>query len=198
MFKCDKCCKEFIYYSFLLRHKNKKKSCDTSKNINKNFDEKIKIFDKKINELENKIDYLNNGSLNDLNKCLFCNKIFINKSNTNRHIILYCPIKKKLCEEKDLFILDKNKIIEDKNKFLENKVNTEINLYKNENKKLKKNILKIIKNKSKNINTNITNVNTINNNNNLIVNINSFGNENVSHITDEEYKKYLSGFFRDF
>ena len=56
---------------------------------------------------------------------------------------------------------------------------------------------KLIENKS------TTNINITNNNNkiitnNLIVNINSFGKENLTHITDKEYKNYLSTYFKGF
>ena len=44
---------------------------------------------------------------------------------------------------------------------------------------------------------NNNNINNINNNN-LYVNINSFGKENLSHITEKDYKKYMSGFFPGF
>ena len=55
----------------------------------------------------------------------------------------------------------------------------------------------MIQNQSiKNQSNNITINNTINNN--LTVNINSFGKEDLSHITLEDYKKYLNGFFKGF
>jgi hypothetical protein len=59
-------------------------------------------------------------------------------------------------------------------------------------------MLKLLKKKASNINiTNHTNNNKIINNN-LTLNINSFENENLSHITNKDYKKYLSGFFPGF
>ena len=48
-------------------------------------------------------------------------------------------------------------------------------------------VAKLLKKKSTNIN--ITNNNKITNNNNLMVNINSFGNESLSHITINDYKR---------
>ena len=50
-------------------------------------------------------------------------------------------------------------------------------------------VSKLLERKSQNIN--ITN-------NNLMVNINSFGNESLSHITINDYKRFLSGLFPGF
>ena len=57
-------------------------------------------------------------------------------------------------------------------------------------KKTKKNITNI---KTQN---NITNINITNNN--LMLNINSFGNENLSHITINDFKNFFTGFFPGF
>ena len=64
---------------------------------------------------------------------------------------------------------------------------------------MEKNIEKILKKQSQNINI-TNNINNINNsiNNNLTININSFGKEDLSHISLNDYKKYLSGFFPGF
>ena len=59
----------------------------------------------------------------------------------------------------------------------------------NDIKQLRLDMAKLLKKKSQNIN--ITN-------NNLMLNINSFGNENLSHITINDYKNFFTGFFPGF
>ena len=82
-----------------------------------------------------------------------------------------------------------------------NTINTQ-----SEIKELRKQIAKLIMKQSQQIpqNINITNNNNNNNitnkitNNNLMINLNNFGKEDMSHITLNDYKKYLSGFFQGF
>ena len=75
---------------------------------------------------------------------------------------------------------------------LENKSNNDLMfLLKKENKELKTNI-------TVNNNNNNNNNNIIINNNNLHININPFGEEDISHITDKDYKKFMTGFFPGF
>ena len=190
-------------------------------------DDKLKIHDKdikkyvdniietdnKINKNNTKILKLQKKSLKIENKCYFCNKEFLNKTNLFRHIKNNCIIINELQLKKNSFIEEKNKIIENKNKIInqkkqfEDEINNIILQQKikenyEENKKLRNKMEKIIQ-KQSTTNINITNnTNNTNNNkvinNNLILNINSFGKENLSHITLADYKKYLSGFFPGF
>ena len=73
-----------------------------------------------------------------------------------------------------------------KNRLLENLNNKNSKFEINE---LRNMVAKLLQKKSQNIN--ITN-------NNLMVNINSFGNESLSHITINDYKRFLSGLFPGF
>jgi hypothetical protein len=195
------------------------------KNIDKSIEElnnnKI-ICEESIIKLENKISTLINKSENNLNKCWFCKKIFCSKQNIRRHINETCNKKKlynndinKIIDKKN-YINDKNnKLIEDKNRLIEekNKLNNDkINMdnqkkalnYKNEIKLLRNEISKLIKIRSiNNMNNNMNNINITNNkiintNNNLLVNINSFGKESLEHITINDYKKFLGGYFPGF
>jgi hypothetical protein len=119
-------------------------------------------------------------------QCLFCNKIFINKTNIKRHIDNNCNIKIDLLNEKTKLENEINEINEKNN-------NRE---HENQIQELRNTIMKLLKKQSANIN--ITNNKNKITNNNLVVNINSFGNENLSHITKNDYKKYLSGLFSGF
>ena len=175
MFKCNKCEKEFKYISLLKKHESRKFSCINIDDYNDKIDNISQIIENKINESIN-----NNATI-----CLFCNKVFCNKSNLSKHIYNVCPNKKTLEKDKDKLTFEKdNKRRDDELKFVKNTV------------------VKLLKKQSHNIiinntnNTNITNNN--NNNNNLIININSYGKEDLSHITLNDYKKYLNGFFPGF
>jgi hypothetical protein len=216
MYKCDKCCKEFKYNYLLTRHINKKKSCDIIGSVNnkeiiladdkinkfmniniKNIDNKIKIIDRNIEKTNKKINKETDESLKN-NKCLFCDKIFLKKYNLSRHIKKYCLLSRDLFDSNNNLLIEKDKLLIEKDKLLEEEKNKQRD---NELKMLRMSMAKLLKKQSANIN--IVNNKIINNNNkiinnNVVVNINSFGNENLSHITNKDYKKFLSGFFPGF
>ena len=98
-FECEKCGKDFKYKYLLLKHQNRKFTCETSSNIDTIFDEKIKILE---NEIENKTK----SSPVEL-KCLFCKKTQTFKNNVYRHVKDFCSVKKKLMYE--LFELKEKK-----------------------------------------------------------------------------------------
>jgi len=172
MFKCNECNEEFKYNSLLKRHQSRKRNCMTDDDYNK-----------KIADLTTEIETKINQSFENKTKCLFCEKEYLNKGNLSKHIHNVCLIKKNLEQTKTIIIQQqKEKTMENNIKNMENK------------------LAKIIKNQSKNINI-TNNINTINNNNinnNVMININSFGKEDLSHISLDDYKKYLSGFFHGF
>ena len=181
---------------------NRKIACVSDDNL-------ILKYDEQIQEINNTIINLSSQSLDSIKQCKFCNKNFTRKGNLERHINSSCTSKKEL--ENKLEELSNDKInIENNNKNknidkLYSEINTqknEINIQKNEINLLKKTLETLINKKCNNNitiqqiinNNNVTN----NNNNNLFVNLNSFGNENLSHITEKDYNKYMSGFFPGF
>ncbi len=178
MYHCYKCGKEFKYKSFLDRHNSKKISCNKIDNINNNYDKRINDIDDEIN---NKIE----ESLKLITTCLFCNKIFSNKANTRRHIMDYCKNKSELLNKKNAIIIEKNTIIDNKK-----------NQDKDEEIKELKNMVSTLIEKQtvQNITNNITNNNITNN----VIMINSFGKEDLSHITLQDYKQYLNTYFKGF
>jgi hypothetical protein len=224
MHKCEKCEKEFDYNYLLLRHKKNKRDCSLpnviinkkikecdnkiiliNNNIN-DYDLQINEIDNKINNIDKKIEDIYKKSLKTNTTCYFCNKILSNKPNLIRHIKSNCYKNKDLLIKKGDFNRDKNKIFEDKNNSLElinnleqekNKImdQQKIKEKDDEIKKLRDAMEKMIMKQSTQ-NINITNNKIINNN--LIVNINSFGKEDLSHITLNDYKKFLGGFFTGF
>ena len=184
MTTCKKCCKYFNYNYMLVRHNNNKRDCQTEKNIIRNCNDRINKIDNKINEITIK-------SLKKI-RCLFCDKNFSTRSNLLSHINNVCPIKKSFIQDRNDIELQKNKINDiDNNKDFRNQI-----------KILHSTFDKVINNKNASgtviNNTTINNPTINNNNNNLIINVNSFGKENLSHITDDDYEKYLNGFFKGF
>jgi len=179
MHQCNICKKEFKYKYLLIKHESRKRKCGNIEDIIENYKEKIEVINKEILE---KTEI----SLEKKMQCLFCNKIFINKTNIKRHIDNNCNIKIDLLNEKTKLENEINEINEKNN-------NRE---HENQIQELRNTIMKLLKKQSANIN--ITNNKNKITNNNLVVNINSFGNENLSHITKNDYKKYLSGLFSGF
>ena len=157
-------------------------------NINKEIkqiDKEIKQIDKEIKQIDNKLELNLQNSLK-IKKCSFCDKEYSKKYNMIRHIKDFCICVKELNNKKD-------KLFEQKNLLCEKRDNIDSKIEINE---LRNMVAKLLKKNATNIN--ITNNNKITNNNNLMVNINSFGNESLSHITINDYKRFLSGLFPGF
>lgn len=143
--------------------------------------------------------------------CKFCNHSFSKKGNLERHINISCIEKKALLEKRCIIQDKKNKIESEINQqqIYKNSKNIEqtqhINKLENEIVMLKKTVEKLLKEQSskqqssKQQNNNIMFQQIINNvGENNIPNINSFGKENLTHISENDYKKYMSGFFPGF
>jgi hypothetical protein len=195
-----------------LRINNNSDIIDNSDIIKNNKDVEIEIHNKfkksnnKINIIDKKIEILNDDIIkieNELEinmelciqnkKCNHCDKIFSKQYNLIRHITNICFFVIKLNDRKNKLLDEKKNLMDEKNNLI----------MKIENENLRKMVLDLLKKRSPNINiTNINNNNNNNNNkvinNNLNVQINSFGNESLTHITNNDYKKFLSGFFPGF
>lgn len=172
MYTCDKCEKVFDYESLLKKHKLRKTPCITCDDYNK-----------KIQTIENIIKTNTEQSLKSKDKCYFCNKSYLNISNLKKHINRVCFERKNLEDNKLKLIQERDRQEKEIEKL---KLIDEMN-------KLRKDIAKLLDKQS------IQNI-TINNNtqNNLIININSFGKEDLSHITNTDYKNFFNGFFPGF
>jgi hypothetical protein len=166
--KCKKCNKVFAYNYLLIRHQSRKTSC-----IPKSALKELNVIglDDKITEIDTIIKKKYDHSMNSKNfKCYFCLVNFATKSNLSRHCLSYCNKKKQLINEKKNLLLSKKNLQE--------------KIYQNSNVT------------TQNIN--------IENNTNIVVNIinpfkiNSFGQEDVTHIRREDYIKYMSTYFRGF
>lgn len=182
---CDICGKQFKYNSIYLKHINKKKPC---KNVNLQTIDNEYVDDDNINEIKkiyvNIIQKINDKTKKSIiDKCYFCNNLYSSKSNLLNHIRNNCKLYKELFSQQ-------NKYKELINRY---KSNNKITILNEEIIRLKqKNNKNIIKdNNDNNVKTINNNININNNNNNLHIHLNSFGKEDLSHITDEDYKIYI-------
>jgi uncharacterized C2H2 Zn-finger protein len=159
LYKCIKCNKIFNYKSQYVRHINNKFSCIENNN---------EINEQDMNNEENIIQN------EKKHKCLSCQKSFTTIRSLNRHITDFCnnpPL-----ENNDLLEIIsvlKNELTEKKNK---NKVQ---NTPSNGNVDINGNNNNAINGNNNNANSN----NVINN-----ITINAYGKEDLSHITDNDYK----------
>jgi hypothetical protein len=200
MVNCEKCDKYFPKNYLLQRHLNRKFPCVTNIDL-------ITKFQREIDNINNSINELTRQSLESKTKCKFCNKIFANKNNIERHILNSCNTRKYMLDDinnyNDKINILREEIIEleakEKTENLEQKIKILENTVKNLVNKNNTSNTSNTSNTTNNIN-NTTNINnpTINNNNNLTININSFGKESLDHITDDDYKKYFNSFFKGF
>ena len=189
-FECDRCGKMFKYNHLLNRHKSKKITCDTLENI-------IKLYTIKIKEIEDNINNLYINSINTKTNCLYCNKILCNKSSLIRHINC-CKIRQNLINDKNIYINKRDeKILNNNDKINKSNDINNINDINDIRQQLNK-LEKILETKS---HIDISGVTVNNTNNNIYINniqINSFGHEDMSHITEKDYQKYLSKLFSGF
>ena len=176
---CPICNKTFNYNYLLKRHFNSKRKCIIKINkltIDKNLEDlNIKMTNLKNIILKNDASYVND-------QCLYCYKIYSSRSNLSTHKKSNCKLKNKIvCQIKEIqFEIDNYKP-----KTLQQPIQI------TNTKNITNNII------NNNNNLNINNLNNITNNN-LNISINPFGQEDLSHITLKDYKKYLSGFFPGF
>ena len=118
---------------------------------------------------ENVIDNINQ----DHYTCQYCDKKIIRKDHYSRHLIKYCKEKQKI---------DQNKTIEtDTLLELTNKIN-----------KLDKIVTDIQSEIHDTANTNVYNTNVTNNLTNITINV--YGSEDMSHLTDDDYKIVFNKF----
>ena len=192
-FLCKNCDRTFVYEYLLLRHNKRKRPCKKKIEIDQIIDNTN--IEERIKKLEENIDRIFTESLNDELICKYCNKKFDFKGNLKRHMNISCSERKKLYKEKEELYKEKEELYKEK-EIIKKYINNTINNTNNANN---------ANNANKTINNNINaNVNSsVNSNNkNLSININNiihpFGKEDISYITESEYKKILSTFFPGF
>ena len=183
VYKCVVCNKTFKFNSLYQRHLNKKNPCRN--NINFDNNQNIEDINRKYINITQLISDKNKKSVID--KCYFCDKEFSTKGNLTKHKNNNCKVHKDLISQQQKYRELINKL----------KNNIEIATLKEEIKKLQEENNKIViaDNNNKDAkNINITNNKITNNltNNNLHIHLNSFGKEDLSHITDEDYRRYIN------
>jgi hypothetical protein len=205
-YPCLKCGMIFNKMSNYKRHLNKKFNCLQDKNnfnVCTNVHKNAEIESSKKNDIEPiKNDIEINTELNDLNElsgvgcsCGFCKKMFYSSSTLNRHLKLYCRVKKQQDEEKEnifKMLLEKDKIKDkqinlliEQNQMLLKKIDDLTkNIPKQTVKNAKKSVLPIksirsIKSNNTNTNNNTSNTNLNSNNSINSNNINSNNTQNI-------------------
>jgi len=182
MVTCEKCNKEFKFKCHLTRHLNNKNGCGilTNKIVNEEnpIHKGIKLHTK-INNLKAKIRKLEN--LYESTRCGYCDKLLSSKFNLNYHMNNSCKKRKSL--------LINIKELEDE---LEKELEIQEEIHIMHKKEKIKNITNNTNNGTINNTTNNTTNNTIN------ITLNPFGKEDLSHITDANYRKYMLDIFPGF
>ena len=121
MYTCIKCSNNFKTNYLLKRHESNKLPCDSFKKISNNYNNKIIELDNQLIEIDNSLLKIDNEiskyeikilvnsdkSLKKINICFFCNKTFVSKQNTYRHINENCITKKIFTDTKNKFIEEK-------------------------------------------------------------------------------------------
>lgn len=204
-YKCDKCDKIFVHKNDYNKHINKKKPCnknnkaeETNKEIkkyqcnrcNKQFTWKYTLY-RHEQKYCNKDNHQNNvDDSNNQNICKFCKKYLSRSDSLRRHISI-CKNKKD--DDKSIEIYDIIKSIPDPNK-------DEIfkKLLEMVNTKSEHNIINVNTTNNTTNTTNTTNNNNINNGivNNIEIKILPYGKEDLSYITDKDYKYFIKKGFQ--
>jgi hypothetical protein len=176
---CGACGKKFNLKGNYDRHLHRKTPCITINHMD----------DMALVEIKNEL-------IEDL-KCIYCNEIFTRKYNLTRHMDGRCKIKKQH-NEKDKHMLE---IL--KQQDIENKI-IELQIMKHDmderekqfnaliDKLIKFEKVNDLKKGNNNSNNNIISTNSNNNSNNvnnISITINAHGKEDLSHLTEEDYKK---------
>ena len=185
IYECNKCNTTFNYKKEYLRHINKKKKCTENQIYECSKCHKIykykSDYERHINKKNpcNIINYENaliksNNEEIIIIKCNECNKEFTTTRSLRRHQKEYC-----------------NKLdFADKDELLNIVKELKQQIKDNENIKMPLNASQFYNNSTNNSTNNSNNIsnsnigNTINN----TININAYGKEDLSHITDKEYK----------
>ena len=175
VFICQLCNREFNYKQGLTRHLKRKNPCvqnEYKMNINEH---KMNINEHKmnINEHKNKL------------QCTFCIKTYYNRSSLIRHQKNYCK-KKKEMEEEEEEKAHMMKLILEQNRLL-------IKTLKKKDEELEKYKPSQTMTNSHNVTTNSNNTtNTTNTTNTVNIIVNDYGNEDISLLKNQKYKKLLT------
>ncbi len=172
-YTCPTCLKEFSKkYNFEMHTMNKKKPCQQYIPKNSEIFQNIPKYSKSVEKIEKSDEELNN--------CIYCEKIFSTRFNLNKHIKNSCKIKKQKDEEttkQNQFlmtqVMELKKLLENQNKQIENQTK-EIQEIKR-----KKPVSKLVINN--NTSNNTVNTGSINTNTNNI-NLMAHGKEDFSKI----------------
>ncbi len=216
-YKCVKCGKNYTDKAQYARHLNRKYTCNKNiiplkpaEKITENAENSAEFAEKTAENLLNFAENLQNSGENNYNnldeikkihQCKYCNKILTRNYHLKKHLET-CKVKQKL-ENSGLIKEETKDNGELVIKMIETIKEHSNLIYKlsNENKELNDKLISLSKQEtsgtitnSNNNNSNNNNINngTINNTtNNTIINVLPFGQEDLSHLTDEDYEKII-------
>jgi|SaaInlStandDraft_4_1057021.scaffolds.fasta_scaffold01183_8 hypothetical protein len=209
-FECEKCGKNFNRKWDLDRHLyNRKKPCKKVKKSTKKVSggkqnvRKTRYYTKKPSKKPSKNTHLlkKNDKKEVVSQelvymCVFCNKAYSRKDNLKRHVSQYCKKSVKNTIDDQMSTNQFEQIINMIESQRRNELKDErtelkelIKLYGNQMSMLLENVAKI-KSTTNNNQTNTQNIGHYTNNNNTIKMV-AFGEEDLSFVTDEVYKKII-------
>jgi hypothetical protein len=219
-FECNKCGKLFKHNYLLTRHNNKIKSCDRPEKIIEKYNKLIEEIDNKINNLydisitsKTKCNFCNNifHNKSNLKRHIdnYCNSRKELEDKKNKYINNINTKQKEI--DKNLEYIKETEELKQTIKHLQQQLKNKINSNDsnqpnqpnqpneiNQLNQLNENQLKHTTHNTHNTQNNNINI-YVNNANfdipNKNVKLNSFGSEDLSHITNKDYERYLSKFF---
>jgi uncharacterized C2H2 Zn-finger protein len=200
---CERCGKVFNKTCNYKRHLIRTRLCEEktqTPQINdfKTSNNTLKSADNTIHTSKN-INFAHLTPTNKIIQCIYCNKVFSRSDTLNRHIKSTCKILQQQNKEKEkiyqILLKQINDLKEKEAKErIENKneIKQLYEIIKKQGNELE--LLKLNNTTNNNITKNNTTINnTLNNNsNNKTINnlvINAFGKEDLSHLTDKDYKE---------
>ncbi len=206
---CFRCGKQFTRNNNLIRHLNNKNICPEKylnvsremiiNDYDKYLSNYIMVYNQSVIESDVPVTDSKNESVtksdhpvtnSDVLLCPDCGKSYTKRNSLNAHRNRYCSYKKqKVLKEQIIDLNMKMLELQNKQNILEEEKNQETEQLNNKIKALE---LKLVVTNGNINNGSIQNADTINNNNNINIHITNYGEENLSHMTTQDWELILA------